>query len=219
LVHRLDARVKLLLLLAFLVSLAILKHPNAAQLTLYVLYLVVVLWLSKLPFLRTLRSSLLVVPFVGLFGLILWVSGDMSRALVIFCKTYLSAFAVLLCIISTPLPELVRAAQFLRAPAFLVDITQLIYRYLFVVGGEFQVMRTAFRSRGGQAGKRTFQSASGMVAVLFGRAYERAAAVNNAMLSRGFTGVFPGAPKRHLRMGDTAGAAIGLVLIVLVRFA
>jgi cobalt/nickel transport system permease protein len=196
-----------------------LNHPNAVQLTLYALYLVAALWVAKLPLLYTLRSSLLVIPFVGLFALIVYLSGDMPRAGLIFCKTYVSAFAVLVCISSTPLPELVRAARLLHAPAFLVDITQLIYRYLFVVGGEFQTMRTAFLSRGGQAGRRGFQSATGMVAVLFGRAYERAAAVNNGMLSRGFTGAFPSSPKRHLGLRDAVAGTIGVSLIILVRFA
>jgi len=211
--------VKLVILFAFLISLSLLKSATALQLTLYIGYLLLLMRIAKLPIVYLLRNSLLIFPFIGFFCLIIWLSGDSVRALVIVCKSYLSALAVMICIASTPLPELVHAARFLRAPAFLVDLTQLIYRYLFVLGGEIRTMRTAFLSRGGRHGKLGLQSAAGMIAVLFGRAYERAAAVNNAMLSRGFSGMFPAPARRGIDSGDVFAGIVALLLLFSVRLA
>jgi energy-coupling factor transporter transmembrane protein EcfT len=48
-------------------------------------------------------------------------------------------------------------------------------------------MRIAARSRGGFR----FDAAAGALAVLFARAWERAEAVHQSMLARGFQGRFP----------------------------
>ena len=204
------------MLLAFLIFLSLLKNATPAQLVLCMCYLVLLMRIAKLPTLYVLRNSLLIFPFVGFFSLIIWLSGDPVRALVIVCKSYLSALAVMVCIASTPLPELVHAARSLRAPAFLVDLTQLVYRYLFVLGGEIRTMRIAFLARGGRRGNLGLQSATGMVAVLFGRAYQRAAAVNNAMLSRGFSGIFPAPVRRSMNARDLVAGFVALLLLLSV---
>ena len=188
LVHRLDARVKLLLLLAFVISLALLRSPTLFQLSSCLACLVAIAWAARLPVLRILRASFLVVPFVGLFSVIVYLSGDGQRAWFILAKSYLSALSVLVCVSSAPLPQLLAAARFLRVPGTLIEITQLIYRYLFVLSAQVHVMQTAFHARAGRRGHHAIRASSGMVAVLFGRSYEKAASVHRAMCGRGFSG-------------------------------
>jgi cobalt/nickel transport system permease protein len=211
--------VKLLLLLAFLLSLALLRGPSAVQIGLCFVYLIGTILLARLPWLAVLKQSLLVIPIVGFFALVIYLSGDLPRAVSILCKTYLSGLAVIICAASTPLPKVMQAGRLLRAPGFLLDVTQLIYRYLFVLTSEFRAMRTAFFVRAGQAGPRTFRSASGIVAVLFGRAYRRATVVDTAMLSRGFSGVLPTPPKRSLALKDFAVLFAGITGLILLRIA
>jgi len=206
------------LLLGFLISLALVRNASAAQLSIYFIYLVLVFRAAKLPVLRMLWISLIVVPFVGLFALVIYLSGDVRRALLILTKSYLSALAVMACVSSTPLPRLVQAARSLYMPAFLVEVTQLIYRYLFVLGGEIQMMRIAFSARAGRPGRRAFQSASGMVAVLFGRAYGKATAVHSAMLSRAFTGTLNASHPSAPSMSEFVALIAGLSLVVAVHF-
>ncbi len=188
-VHRLDARVKLILLLAFVISLALLRSPSVLQLISCLALLVAIAWAARLPALRILRTSFFVVPFVGLFSLIVYLSGDTQRACSILAKSYLSALSVLVCVSSAPLPQLLAAAQFLHVPGTLIEVTQLIYRYLFVLSAQAHVMQTAFHARAGRRGRRAIRASSGMVAVLFGRSYEKAASVHQAMCGRGFSGI------------------------------
>src|SRR5436853_583242 len=108
-------------------------------------------------------------------------------------KSYLSALAVLLWVATTPLPALLLSLELLGVPVFLLTVIQFLYRYLFVISGEAQYMRTAAAARGGL----TFGAAAGALAVLFARSYSRAGQIHRAMLARGFTGRFvPLAPRR-----------------------
>jgi cobalt/nickel transport system permease protein len=187
-IHRLDARVKLLILLAFVASLALLRTPSFVQLAAAAGALVTATIVAKLPVWRVLRASLVALPFVGLFSIAVYLGGDARRASLILLKSYLSACAALVIVASTPFDQLLRAARYFRVPPLLVEVTQLIYRYIFVLSGEAQVMRTAFLTRGGRPGRRALVASSGMIAVLFQRSYEKAAAIHNAMSARGFSG-------------------------------
>jgi energy-coupling factor transporter transmembrane protein EcfT len=93
--------------------------------------LIIILRTANLPIIRMLRISLIVIPFVGLFALVIYLSGDLRRAGLILCESYLSALAVMVCIASTSLPQIVEAARSLYIPKFFIEVTQLIYRYLF----------------------------------------------------------------------------------------
>ncbi len=216
-IHRLDARIKLVLLLAFLVSLALLRSPSLLQLAACFALLVALIFAARLPLVPILRVSLLVVPFVGLFSLIVYLTGDSQRAFLILAKSYLSALSALITVSATPFPQLLAAARFFRVPALLLEVTQLIYRYLFVLGGEARVMQTAFTVRGGLPGRRAIQGASGMIAVLFSRSHEKATMIHQAMCGRGFSGTLARYDFAPLRAQDWAIIACGFALVVAVH--
>lgn len=217
-IHRLDARVKLVLLIAYVVSLALLRPPSLMRLGLCFAAFMAVALLARLPIGRLLGASLLVVPFVGFFSLLVYLSGDRQRSLVVLAKSYLSAFGVLVTIASTPLPQLLWAARYFRFPELLVDVTQLIYRYIFVLSAQVQAMRTSFLARGGRPGRRALQASSGMIAVLFSRSYEKAAAVHQAMLARGFSGRFAACDCPALNFHEIIILAAGLALTLALHF-
>ena len=209
-VHRLDARVKLAWLLAFVASLSLLQGPSVAQLATAFASLLLVGAFGRLPVPNLLIRAALVVPVVGLFSLIVYLSGDHVRAWAILSKTYLSALAVLVVASTTPLASILEAARWYRVPAMLVEVTQLLYRYLFVLSSHAQQLRIAFGSRGGQAGRESFQVSAGIIAVLFSRTYERATLIHQAMLGRGFDGTMPAGKLRRLRAADLVLILTGL---------
>jgi cobalt/nickel transport system permease protein len=217
-IHRIDARVKLLLLIAFLMSVALLRQFSFAQLGVSFLFLISIALAARLPLLRVVRLSLLVVPFVGVFSLLVYLSGDDQRAWAILGKSYLSAFSVLIAVSTTPLPQLLSAARFFHVPALLVEVTGLIYRYLLVLSGEAQQMQIAFAARAGRPGLRAIQACSGMVAVLFSRSYAKAAMIHQAMCGRGFSGSLARQEFAPLRVTELGIAATGLLLAVALHF-
>lgn len=204
--------------MAFVVSVALLRHLSVLQLTVSIVFLISTAWAGRLPLVRVVRVSLLSVPFVGVFSLLVYLSGDAQRAWGILGKSYLSAFSVLIAVSTTPLPQLLSAARFFHVPALLVEVTGLIYRYLLVLAGEAQQMQIAFAARAGRPGLRAVRASSGMIAVLFSRSYAKAAMIHQAMCGRGFSGSLARQDFAPLRVSECAIAAGGLLLAVALHF-
>ena len=207
-----------MVLLSFVLSLALLRYPSPLQLATALVALIAISLAARLPWSKLLLRALFVVPAIGLFSLILFLSGDRWRAWAILSKSYLCIFAVLLTVSTATLPSLLEAARWYRVPGMLVDITQLIYRYLFVLASQAQQMLTAFRVRGGSVGKRAFLASAGMVAVLFGRSYQQAEFTHQAMLSRGFDGSLPTVTHRRLTSRDLIALVVGIAATVILHY-
>lgn len=185
----------------------------------------------------------LVVPvmlaMVALFSQLLWVrSGAVCLDLPVFFGHWtiyadglqrgselalriLGGVSVLLCFsLTTPLPGLMRAARFFRCPVLLVELTMIIYRYLFLLLEEGQRIRNAQMARLGYAGFRSGLASSGILGgMLLLRTYDRAERNMIAMRSRGYQGILPGAPAIPMNGRDwlvfVAGTALllGLYLV------
>jgi cobalt/nickel transport system permease protein len=128
-------------------------------------------------------------------------------------RGYLSALAALLLISTTAMPDLIAGLEWLRAPAFLVQVMQLLYRYLIVLLTEAGAMRQASLARAGSIRTLQFRQASAAAGVLFVRSWTRAQAIHRAMLARGFDGKIPAFQPRKFQFADglfVAGAAVAI---------
>lgn len=179
---------------------------------LYLASVCMVVLVAHVPLLGVLRRSLLVLPIVGFFAFVVYVTGDALRAWFILSKSYLSALTVMVLIACTPMPKVAAAARFFRAPALLVEVVQLIYRYLFVLRAEARAMQIAFSARGGRSGKVGMRAASGMVSVLFARSYAKASMVYHAMQSRGFSGQLASPALPRITAAEIAITILGISL-------
>lgn len=123
LVHRRDARAKVAALLLFLVSLAL---TSLRVTPFYLLPLLLVLALARLPLPSLLGRAALVLPFSALFALITWLAGDSARAGMLLAKSYLSALAVLTVVATTPLPRLLHGLESLGVPPMLTLVVSTL---------------------------------------------------------------------------------------------
>jgi cobalt/nickel transport system permease protein len=216
--HQRDARVKILALLAFLVILATTPVARWISMGGYLVLLCFAVWIARLPLLPILLRASVVFPFSFTFAAVTLFSGSPERAISIPVKSFLSALAVLLVVATTPLPRILKALESLGAPRLALLVVQFLYRYLFVIFEQAQHMRLAAQCRGGFAGARRsrFQAAAGALSVLFGRSYERAEGIHQAMLSRGFDGHLRLLSSGRLEWWDFAflTAAIAVSLII-----
>ena len=153
--------------------------------------------LARLPLKAILLRAAVVLPFSATFACVSLLSGTTERAIGIPVKSFLSALGVLLVVATTPLPQILKALESLGAPRIALLVIQFLYRYLFVIFEQAQHMRLAAKCRGGFGGghRSKFKATAGALAVLFGRSYERAEGIHQAMLARGFDG--------HLRLLST----------------
>jgi cobalt/nickel transport system permease protein len=217
--HARDARVKLGVLLVFLIAVS--STPAGAWTTLggFAVLLAAAIAASRLPPARLLGRVLLVLPFSAVFALTTWWAGDPGLALALAAKAFLSALAALLLIATTRVPELAAALHAWRAPRILVLVIQFVYRYLFVIAEQARHMRLAALARGGAGRGGMFRAAAGALAVLFVRSWERAEGIHWAMLARGFRGRFELLSPLRCHPADFAFLGVSCAACIAVRLA
>lgn len=240
--HQMDARVKIIFTLAFILSLS-LTPPGAWPA--YILYLSVALCgalLSKLGILFVQKRAFLAVPIIlAALPLVFWgplphhplaeIAGmqliyspaGLTRFASIAVKSWISIQAAILLAATSEFPDLLAAMRKLHVPKIFVAIIALMWRYLFVMEDEAARLMRARRSRSafsgsGQPSGGNFvwnaQVTGGMAGSLFLRSLERADRVYAAMRSRGYNGEPLSADSTPLSRSDLITLTRGLILVV-----
>lgn len=173
--------------------------------------------LSRLPVMGLALRAAVVLPVSIAFSILSLVTGDAARAIALPLKSYLSCFAALLLIGTTSLPAILRALRAFGVPRIVLFVTQSVYRYLFVLFEQAAAMKRAASCRGGTLARHRslFQAAAGTLAVLFGKSYDRAEGIHNAMISRGFSGNVALLETPALRVLDAVALAAFAALLAL----
>ena len=234
-IHRLDPRSKVIGVLILLGGVAFTPTAAWGQYGLYLVGVSLLLALSRLPWGHVWGRALVVVPFVLLISISLpfiregepvWAFSlgsirlgvtDAGIALfgTVLAKALLSILALILLTSSTPFPDLLKALERLGFPRLITLVISFMYRYLFVIEDEFMKMHQARAARSpGRSGRLDLRAMTGMVGVLFLRAYERAETVYLAMCSRGFNGRIETVQASRVTSADViflCGLAAGLI--------
>ncbi|MEX1104072.1 MAG: cobalt ECF transporter T component CbiQ, partial [Dehalococcoidia bacterium] len=213
-IHSAEPRLKLVLVVAFILSISLLPVASFLALAVALAALTTLSVVARLGPVRLARGAFVALPFLfaafpliftktgdplgdidlGLFTLT--VSGEGLRLFAtIAFKSWVSVQAALLLTFTTPFPEIVEALRRLRVPKLMVAIISFMYRYLAVLTDEASRMMRARSARSASTNGRAGGSirwrakvVGGMVGSLFLRAYERSERIYAAMQSRGFTG-------------------------------
>ncbi|APV45111.1 cobalt/nickel transport system permease protein [Dehalogenimonas formicexedens] len=157
-----------------------------------------------------------VIGQVDVFGLTISAYAEgLERGLLIVARVIGGASLVIWLSLSTPVQQLLSASQSFRVPKVIVEITALMYRFIFVLLEEVITIRQAQQMRLGYARWRTaMKSVSVLAASLFFRAYDRAERLFSAMSVRGYSGSTMAIKTRTLSLTDYA--ALGLALSALL---
>ncbi len=234
-IHRLDPRVKLVTVLAFVVGVSTLP---VVPLTLFLWPAVLVLsalLVAGLPFLFVLSRSLLVLPFVLMVAMFLpftrgptplWVlpgleltvyQEGLQLSLAILIKGALALLAVEWLVFTTPFHRLLLAMRAFRVPRVIVVTLSFLFRYLDLLADQSQRVRRARMARApGGTVRWRLRSTGGMIGRLLLRALDRADRVHQAMLARGFDGEIRILSCLQMRRVDVVflvGAGAGLVAV------
>ncbi len=226
--HRLAPEVKLVAAFGFVVAVAVTAREAVWAFAVYAAVLVTLLRVGRFRARFVLARMLAVLPFVLFAFVIPFVAGGDKVEVLgvalskdglwgmwnIVAKATLGITTSILLAGTTDVPDMLRGMSRLRVPATLTAIAGFMVRYLTVIAGELQRMRTAMTARGydprwlWQA--RPIAASAG---ALFIRSYERGERVHQAMLARGYTGVMPTVDERRAAPGEWALAG-GLLLAV-----
>ncbi|MFC1878945.1 cobalt ECF transporter T component CbiQ [Chloroflexota bacterium] len=242
LIHRLDARIKFVLTLAFILTVAL--APVAAW-PVYVLLFAIMLSieiLSDLGIGFVLKRALITLPFalaalpviftmegrsllslsLGDWALTVYRPG-LERFISIALKSWISVQAAIVLATCTPFPELLLAMRAVKVPRLLVAIIGLMWRYLFVLADEVLRLIRARAARSGHADNPAIKPGGGllwrarvtggMAGSLFLRAFERSDRIYTAMLSRGYDGEVRAVPLPPVSPSGWLVLAAGLALL------
>jgi cobalt/nickel transport system permease protein len=243
-INRLDARVKVIFTLAFILSLSL--TPNRAWAA-YILFLTITLsiaLLSRLGLVPLFKRALLALPFalaalplifsttlphtlwINLPGFQVSVSPEgTARFASIALKAWISVQAAILLAATTRFPDLLSALQRLKVPAVFIAISGLMWRYLFVISDEVSRSLRARSSRSGAASASLHTGGSlfwrarvtgGMAGSLFLRSIERSDRVYAAMLSRGYTGELPARESYPFTRTERGILVLSILLLILL---
>src|SRR5512140_388032 len=215
LLHNLDARIKVLVTVAFILSNVLLPDGAWLAFGLALVFLLLCNLASGLGMGFTFRRSFVAVPFAlaaitAIFSipghsLAEWHLGGLTliptdlgvlRFASVLVRSWLSVQIAILLVAVTEFPDIIHALGHLYVPSIIVTIIAFLYRYLFVLTDEVMRLMRARQARsagapGVKAGGSVWwraQIAGNMAGQLFLRSYERSDRIYNAMLSRGYRG-------------------------------
>lgn len=234
LLQRLDPRVKVLGLLALIVSAALSRNilvilaGFAIAVTLALLSRVPLrtlatrVWIGALLFTGTLAlPAIFITPGQVVYRLPLleWpvTAQGLGAAAYLITRVETAATLSLLLILCTPWTQVLKALRVLGVPTVFVVILGMTYRYIFVL---LQTARDMFESRQSRAigtleaaERRRLAAAS--VGVLLGKSFQLSNEVYMAMVSRGFRGEVYTLDDFHMRPRDWLALTICAVLAAL----
>jgi len=208
-VHRLDPRTKLICSLAFILAVVLTPAGTWRVFAAYLLIILLLILLSRLPIGYVLKRSLVIFPFVVMavvfvpffkqgqeaigFDIGAWHIAVTYEGLSVLINVIIKSWLCILCLIvlssSTKFEELLHGMYRLKVPQIFVQITSFMYRYMFVLADQAMRMQMARDSRNfGLNRSNIFKTMGNMIGMLFIRSYERAERIYAAMLSRGYNG-------------------------------
>ncbi len=241
-IHRLDARVKVIFILAFIIFLNLTPFNAWPIYILFLTLILTVVLFSRLDVKLVLKRSLLAIPFILaaaplVFTLppvsqielapgvpILFSQNGASRFISIGIRAWISILAAIVLTATSRFPDLMAAFRQLKLPKLFVAIISLMWRYLFIIADEVSDMIRARASRssalpgvrsGGDLAWRA-RVTGGMAGNLFLRSLERSDRVYAAMLSRGYNGDLPERPFPPLSRTDRTYLTAGLLILAML---
>ncbi|MFQ5435040.1 MAG: cobalt ECF transporter T component CbiQ [Anaerolineae bacterium] len=213
-IHRLDARVKVLGTVLFILSNALLPDGAWLAFVLAGLLVIVVAQLAQLGVWFAIKRSFVALPFALAAVTVLFTipgrplltlslgpwqpaisDAGLLRFTSILIRSFLSVQMAILLTAVTPFPDLIHALRHLRVSQPIVTIISFMYRYLFVLADEAGRLLRAREARSARLGTKgggtlawRARVVGHMAGQLFLRSYERSHRVYQAMLARGYGG-------------------------------
>jgi len=222
-VHRLDARGKLLAVLAYTGVLISFDRYAVAALAPMAILPLAMLWFGRVPVWFALRRVAVLSPFILVICLVspwydrsphdvafgpwrLVVGGGWLTAADIAVKFALGLFALTAMMSTTPFALLLEAMRKLGAPKMLVVQLGFLYRYLFVLIDEAMRVRRGrdFRGAARAPAGRRLAAVGGILGSLFLRTLDRSERIHTAMAARGYRGEPHGLSALRFRPRDAA---------------
>ena len=236
-VHRLDARAKLVAVLAYTVVLISFDRYRVAALVPMAVLPFAMLWFARVPVAFAIRRVVILSPFILMLVLMSpiydrtlcavafgpWhftITGGWLTAANIAIKFALGVLALTAMMCATPFALLLEAMRRLCMPQVVVLQLGFLYRYLFLLIDEAMRVRRARDFRGAALAPvgRQLAAVGGVIGTLFIRTLDRSERVHLAMAARGYRGEPHSLGRLRFTGTDTVFLALVAVYLVACRW-
>ena len=230
-IHRLDARAKVLVTLAFTICVVSCNKYELAALFPFFIFPIVMISLTGLPPFFILKKVLLLCPFVlavGIFNPVfdreillqfgpIGISGGWLSFASILIRSVLTLGAAFVLVGVTGFTAVCQALERLGIPHIFAVQLLFLYRYIFVLTEESGRAARARELRSCGNKGQEINSFGSLTGHLLLRTWQRAERIHKAMLARGFTGAFHATRQTHLGMAEFGFVLAWTTLFVLLR--
>ncbi len=232
--HRIDSRVKLLLIVTSVIVIASIPNPGTIFIASWIILVVLLSISGRIPLTYLLTRSAVVIPFSGFAafsyaltsssGELYWQLGPFTltsdgliRSIVLLLRAWIAVSLMIILVNTTPFDRVLKSLRSFKIPSLFVLLLSFLYRYLYLLWDEAERMQRARNLRyfGGQQ-RRQFALLGHLVTALFLRSYERAERVQQAMVARGWNGEVHFHVARPLAVRDLTILIIGFTFLVLL---
>jgi len=233
LVHKIDAAVKFLLVVLFILAMVSEPRGRIFPFYFYAAIIFIIMAFSKVPLAFILKRLFVVFPFIIVAAVFLPLSVSMSgqsvqwnfndpwvlAGLSVFFKASLSVLILLVLVSTTGFHELLAGLRRLKVPVIICTMSAIMYRYIFILADESMKTSMARQSRTpGKLKGRKLKVLGNQMSMVFLRSWNRSKIVYASMLSRGFHGEYYLMESKKLRVADVVIFCIFVVVFCGIRF-
>lgn len=145
---------------------------------------------------------------------------NLHMGLMVFCKAMGAVSAMYFLSMNTPMTDLTAALERLHVPKLMVELMELIYRFIFLLADSARRIRIAQESRlGYQTLRQSIRSMGDLLSTVFVRSLQRGNRVFSALESRGYTGTLTTLPSQYASGQWLYGLAAGIAALqILIYF-
>lgn len=134
---------------------------------------------------------------------------------------YLKALATVSCLyfisLNTPMNSIINFLKKIRIPMIIIELMELIYRFIFIIWEQAGRIHTAQNSRLGYLGfKRSLKSLGQLLSMVFIKSMNRVERIDIALESRGFNGNFEFLIEEEVSSKKIKCLSVLLILILIV---
>lgn len=233
-IHRMNPMTKVIVVLAMVISVAIVKDINMALFALLLSILMIIA--AKLPVRFVIKRIWSPFLFILLFaaalllsggeGEILWSIGFLDitaesalNAALILIRATAAIIMITVLLATTRFDIIVKVLYDLKMPVFLLQILMFSYRYIFVFSDELDNMRNSMASKGfrPKLSMRMFSSIANMLGMLLIKSFERGDEVYRSMIAKGYTGKPTIITENKMHAKDYVCVSFALLIAVMIH--
>ncbi len=235
LVHRLDPRLKIFLLLSYVFMVVSIPFDSTNRLLLFSIVPFILALLSGVSLLHYLSKLSKIYPLIFLITFLLPflpTAGEnaltvgplkiypagFNKFLIINAKSLFSIWMSIILTTTTEFNQFLKGMEKLRFPTLVILILSFMYRFIFLLIDEAERMLMAFQSRYVRLSLFTrLKYLAQEIGVLFIRTFERSERVYQAMEARGFQGKIHSPSHFHWKILDSVVLMLFSLSLILLR--